>query len=364
MVNMQDFKCPNCGGSIEFDPNAQKLKCPYCDCEFDVQAAIEDANQLPQDRMKWEKTPSKTYSIEDEQGVITYACNSCGGSIIADKNTAATSCPYCGSPVVLSGKVGGTLKPDYIIPFKLDKETAKARLKEHFNKKFFLPKVFKDENHLDEIHSLYVPFWLFDTDADAQIKYRATKTRVWSDSNYTYTETSFYNCYREGGISFEHVPVDGSEKIDDQLMESIEPYNFAEATDFNVGFLAGYVADNYDVDTDQTIERANQRIKTSAEDAFRDTVNGYTSVNVSSSSVVMNSGKADYAMYPVYILNTTWNDEKYVVAMNGQTGKFVGNLPLDKGKFARFLIFLGLGISAGIYGIRWLVELLRFGGVF
>lgn len=364
MDKIQDFKCPKCGGTIEFDPNAQKLKCPYCDCEFDVQAAAEDSNELPADKMVWEKKPSKTYTQEDEDGVVTYTCNSCGGSIIADRNTAASICPYCGSAVVISGKVEGLLKPEYIIPFKLDKEMAKAKLKEHFKNKFFLPKVFSDENHLDEVCSMYVPFWLFNADADALIKYRATRTRVWSDRNYTYTETSFYNCFREGSVGFDHVPVDGSERIDNKLMESIEPYDFSQAASFNIGYLAGYIADKYDVSQDQTLSRANERIKASTEDAFRDTVNGYETVVAESSSVNMKNGSANYAMYPVYILNTTWNNEKYTFAMNGQTGKFVGNLPLDKGKFTRFLILTGLGISAAVYGIRWIIELLRFGGVF
>lgn len=363
MANIEEFKCPNCGGAIAFDTNAQKLKCPYCDCEFDVQAVVESQKEMPQDQMVWESTPKDTYTDEDKN-VVTYVCRSCGGSIICDQNTAATNCPYCGNPVVLSSNVSGLLKPRYIIPFKLDKNMAKQKLKEHLSKKFFLPKVFKQENHLDEVLGLYVPFWLFDADANAQINYRTTRTRVWSDSKYNYTETSFFNCYRAGSVSFNYVPVDGSAKIENDLMESIEPFNFSEAVDFNTAYLAGFLADKYDVPQEDSLNRANARIKTSTEDAFKDTVVGYTTVTAQSSSVVMTNGKAEYAMYPVYILNTTWNGHKYRFAMNGQTGKFVGNLPLDKGKFARFLIGLGAGLSVAIYGIRTLIAFISNGGVF
>lgn len=349
MANIEGFKCPNCGGAIAFDPNAQKLKCPYCDCEFDVEAAQQSQAELPKDEMHWENKKFDTFTETDDAGVVTYVCQSCGGSILCDKNTAATSCPYCGNPVVLSGNVAGVLKPDYVIPFKLDKKAAKEALKKHLKGKFFLPKVFKDENHLDAVQGLYVPFWLFDADADARVRYRATKTRVWSDSSYTYTETSHFLVYREGSVSFQHIPVDGSEKMPDDLSESLEPYDFSEAVPFNSAYLAGYVADKYDVSEEDSLSRANQRVKTSAEDSLRSTVTGYTTVNVQDSSVLMNNGKAQYAFYPVYLLNTTWQNKKYTFAMNGQTGKFVGNLPMDKGKFAGFLIGLGFGLSAVIY---------------
>lgn len=47
----------------------------------------------------------------------------------------------------------------------------------------------------------------------------------------------------------------------DDLMESIEPYDFKKAVDFQTAYLAGYVADKYDVDEKQSVSRANDRIK-------------------------------------------------------------------------------------------------------
>ena len=191
---------------------------------------------------------------------------------------AATSCPFCGNPVVLMGQFKGDLRPDYIIPFKLDKKAAKAGFEKHLSGKRLLPKVFKSQNHIEEIKGVYVPFWLFDTDAKAKIRYRATTVRTWSDSEYDYTETSHFMVHRGGSIGFERVPVDGSSKMADDLMESIEPYNFEDAVDFQTAYLAGYMADKYDVTAEQSIERANERVKQSTEDVFADTVTGYATV--------------------------------------------------------------------------------------
>lgn len=103
---------------------------------------------------------------------------------------------FDGNPVVLMGQFKGDLRPDYIIPFKLDKKAAKAGFEKHLSGKRLLPKVFKSQNHIEEIKGVYVPFWLFDTDAKAKIRYRATTVRTWSDSEYDYTETSHFMVHR------------------------------------------------------------------------------------------------------------------------------------------------------------------------
>ena len=260
----------------------------------------------------------------------------------------------------MMGQFSGALRPDLVIPFKLDKKAAKAGLMKHLTGKRLLPKVFRDQNHIDEIKGVYVPFWLFDTDVDAQVRYRATRVNAWSDSDYNYTETSYYMVHRGGSVGFEHVPVDGSSKMADDLMESIEPYNFDDAVDFQTAYLAGFLADKYDVTAEQSIDRANERVKRSTEETFAQTVKDYTTVRTENSSVQFRGGKAKYALYPVWLLNTTWNGNKYTFAMNGQTGKFVGDLPVDKSAATRWTLLLTAIYGLASYGIVWLLRLIGF----
>lgn len=355
------YKCPCCGGYIAFDSTLGKLKCPYCDTEFDpdtLKSYDECLKQDAPDDMNWESDDEGARFDEDE-GMNVYCCASCGGEIITDETTAASSCPYCGNPVIFKSQLSGELKPDYVIPFKLDKKAAKEALKKHLEGRRLLPKVFKSENHIDEIKGVYVPFWLFDTDADARVRYRATKTRVWSDSEFNYTETSFFDLGRAGSLGFEHIPVDGSRKMPDDLMESLEPFDFSQAVEFSTAYLSGYMADKYDVGAGECIERANERVKASAEDALRGTISPmYDSVRVDTSSVSFSGGRHKYALYPVWILNTTWNGNKYTFAMNGQTGKFVGDLPVDKGLYGKYFAGIFAAATAVAYGLIWL-----FGGV-
>jgi hypothetical protein len=250
------------------------------------------------------------------------------------------------------------LKPDLVIPFKVDKKAAMAALENHYKGKVLLPNVFKDQNRIKKVKGVYVPVWLFDTDADAYVRYKATRTRTWSDSQYNYKETSHFAVTRAGGIGFANVPVDGSTKMDDALMESIEPFNIADAVPFRTAYLPGYMADKYDVDAASSIDRANERIKQSTEDAFRSTVAGYTSVTTVDSNIQLQNGKARYALYPVWILNTDWNGQKFTFAINGQTGKIAGDLPMDKGAFWKWLLGVSGVATAAAFAISYLMWLL------
>lgn len=361
MDTLLEYQCPRCGGKIEFDSSLQKMKCPYCDTEFDVSTLKDFDDVLKEENgedLQWELPQEDAWRAEELQGMRLYRCNSCRGEIIVDESTAASACPYCDNPIVMTQQFAGGLRPDYVIPFKLDKEAAKAALRKHVNSKRLVPKLFKDENHIDEIKGVYVPFWLFDADADANIRYHATRMRSWSDSNYIYTETSHYAVVRAGNVGFERIPVDGSTKMPDDLMESIEPYRFEDAVDFHTAYLSGYLADRYDVSAEESITRANERVRRSTEQTFASTVHGYASVMPESSNIRLNNGQAKYALYPVWLLNTSWQGKKYTFAMNGQTGKLVGDLPLDKGAFWKWFAILTAGISVAAYGLQWLYNLL------
>ncbi|MBP5245549.1 MAG: hypothetical protein J6036_03740 [Clostridia bacterium] len=387
MSSLLDYKCPACGGTIKFDSSLQMMKCPYCDTVLSMEemlpkdevltedapgnSGVFDVDGLPKDSFNWDENSIKEWDENETDNISVFVCNSCGGEIIGDNNTAATECPYCGNQVVVVGRFKGALKPDYVIPFKLDKNAAKERYKQHISGKFLLPKLFKDENHIDEIKGIYVPFWLFSSKVDSFARFDAEKVRTWISGNYKYTEVSTFDVFRSGKMQFMNIPVDGSQKMPDDLMESIEPFDFRDAVPFQTAYLSGFFADKYDVDDKTSEKRANERVRQSTIDVFRSTVSGYTSVrsfsrdlfnrkygqmqnasyedpfantNSASSGITLEEGTVSYALYPVYLLSTTYEGQKFTFAMNGQTGKFVGDLPVDKTK--KRITFAGIFAAA------------------
>ncbi len=353
MSELLQKKCPNCGGSVSFDASSQKLKCPFCDSEFDVEAEegqnTEDGAVTSADEINWNSDTSE-WTTDEKTGMRVYMCNSCSGEVITDETTGATSCPYCGSPVVMKGHFEGELRPDLVIPFKLNKEEAKKAFKKHMTGKKFVVKAFKDDNKISEVKGIYVPYWLFSCKANGDARFKAERvTRRWSDANNNYTEISEFDCYRSGNMMFANVPVDGSKKMPDDLMESLEPFNVNDAVPFNAGYLSGYLADKYDVSSDESMPRANDRIRQSLIDELEKTVRGYTSVKTVSSGMRVADGNCKYALYPVWLLTIKHKNKDYTFAMNGQTGKFVGNIPTDKKRALLTGAVIGAGIGVALF---------------
>ena len=355
----KEFKCPCCGGTLQFDSKTQEVVCPYCDSHFAMSDLKEYTDDLASDKEEdtaWDESMVQAYTNEDKKGIKIYSCESCGGEIIVEETTASTSCPYCGNNVLVTKRLSGDLKPNRVIPFKNDREAVQENLKKFFKKKVLLPRSFTKENVIEEIKPIYVPFWLFDADVEGKVRFKGEIVRRWSDANYDYRETKYYSIVRGGNIAFDHVPVDGSEKMEDKLMESIEPYDFKEAVEFNAAYLAGYAADRYDVSKEVTFNRATERFRDGTIQAFRSDIHGYDNVSLSDSNLQLSNTKTLYALYPVWILNTKYREKPYRFAINGQTGKTAGNLPISPLKVTMFWFLFFLAFVGMITGIGALMD--------
>jgi len=281
------------------------------------------------------------WSDADADNMRAYNCPSCGAQLMVDQVTAVTSCPYCGNNTVVPGQLSDVLKPDYVIPFKLDKDDAIAALKRYYEGKRLLPNAFTDQNHIEEIQGVYVPFWLYSGTGEGEVVMNGRNIRTWSDSKNMYTETDHYVLTRAGSMQFHHVPVDGSTKMPDAHMDAIEPYDYSEMVPFSVAYLPGYLTDRYDQDAKVCEQRATSRVDNTVEAELQASVSGFMEVDVASSQSELKIDQVAYALLPVWMLHTKWNGNDYLFAMNGQTGKLVGDLPIDNGKLIRyFLLFL------------------------
>lgn len=358
MANLNEYKCPRCSGALRFDAKSGMLVCPFCDSQFEL-SDFEDADSELGSGYDEEdgflNDFGNTWADGETEGLYTYVCKSCGGEIVGDATMAATSCPYCGNPVVVMEAFEGMLKPDYVIPFKLDKDQAVKALGNHLQGKRLLPKVFRDQNKIKEIKGIYVPFWIFDTDTFGDYEYETTKVKRWSDKYYDYKKTTYYQVLRAGNLNYRGIPINCSEKINDALMESLEPFDINAAEPFQTAYLAGYLADKFDVDTDVSWERVKERVSNSSAAYFFNTVNGYDTVRQDGGSVSFLKRHAKYALLPVWMLTTVWNGQTYQFAMNGQTGKFVGDLPMDKKAYALWFILTTLGAALGTFLISFLI---------
>lgn len=382
-----NYQCPACTGPLHFAGSSGRLECDYCGSSFTVEevealyaakdekaaeaqqraeakeAEAHASGEAPEEppevlsreeRQRWKDSKWDESTISDDWGeasanMRSYSCPSCGAELMCDAATAATQCPYCGNPSIVPGQFTNTLKPDYVIPFKVDKEAAVEALKKHCRRRLFLPRTFSSGNKLQKVQGVYVPFWLFDCEAAGTCRFEATRSETHREGDYLVTRTQHFDVRRSGRVSFEHVPTDASARMPDNLMDAMEPFNYAELKPFSTAYLPGFVADKYDVSVDECAPRADKRCTASTEAFLRNDVHGYSTVITVDQDICISRGKVHYALLPVWILTTRWEDKNFIFGMNGQTGRFAGNLPVSKARFFGFFAGLSAVLSILAY---------------
>ena len=334
-----DYKCPSCSAPLMFKPELGAWKCDYCAREYTLEELGKNEN--------------KAGKLDEEStiDVDEYTCSSCGAKIVTDENTTATFCVYCGNTSIIKNRLTGMLKPKFVIPFKTTKEEAVKNFLKFKRGKPFAPKEFGQKEQIEKLTGVYIPFWLYDAEAEGKISATGTKIHTWRMGNYRYTKTDIYHIRRGGNAKFEKIPVDGATKFDDDTMDSIEPFFYNDMKEFSIGYLSGFLAEKYDVDSEEAYKRAELRIENALKDYFQKDIIGYTTISFEDSNVSEKILNSEYVLLPVWMLNIKYKDKNHLFAMNGQTGKMVGNVPISWPKF--WLWFAGL--FAGIFLILKLI---------
>lgn len=340
-IKMAEFtyKCPACGAPLKFDPSSGKFVCEFCDSVY------EEAQLNDQDDKKYEQL-EHTDETEDSYGEqLVYTCPSCGGELITDATTAATTCYYCHNPVVLTGRLVRELKPDGVIPFKYTREEAKSRFMTWIKSKKYVPKDFVSEENIESIQGVYYPYWMADYDTDATFIGHGTRTHTTFTSREEIRSTEHYNVIRRGKVHLRNIERSALKKNDRKLADAIHPYETDGVLDFQPAYLSGFFAEMRDVQSDEIRESVETEVKgycpgLLTSDAPFDTLEGDT-------SVTYEANKYKYNLLPAWVLVYRGNDGKmYYYSMNGQTGQTCGVVPVDKTK-----LFLSSLVTGAIFGI-------------
>lgn len=355
-----DHKCPSCTATLPFDPTLQKWKCSYCGSEYTLEELEKYENAKNADNS--EKTnPSNDVNLGEDStiDVDVYECQSCGAKILTDENTTATFCVYCGNTAIIKNRLTGTLRPTKIIPFKNTKEEAIKTFVNYRKGKPFAPKDFSNKENIEKITGVYIPFWIYDCEVAASLEAVGKNIKTWTSGDYQYTKTDTYKVLREGNMNYEKVPTDASSKFDDDIMDSIEPFNYNDLADFNMSYLSGFLSEKYDVEKSEAFERAKTRVVNSTNEKLKETIIGYSTYNVVSSNMNINLKDSNYILLPVWMLNINYRGKVRKFAMNGQTGKMVGDIPIAPSK----VISTSLVIFIVSFIILLILNIILIGGI-
>lgn len=362
------YKCPKCAANMEFDAGSGMLHCEFCGHsiniqeyakqnggEYEQEAAEENVDEVNGEfREVHEETSENLF----EDGVVRYCCDNCGAELVVTEDTTATKCSFCGSPMILADRMQGKRAPVKVIPFRVSKEDAIAGFKKWCKKGLITPNDFMAADRIADIAGVYVPFWLFDVTGQGEVYADCTRVSHYSSGNYNVTATKHYKVWRKVDLDYDRIPVDASERMNDEIMDKLEPFYYEDIKDFSTMYLPGYVAEGYNYTDEDLLPRVQDRVRDFMDEYVRGTMKNYASVNITDRNYNVMKKKADYALLPVWMINYNYRDGQYVFTMNGDTGKIVGKPPISKLKAAAW--FLGTG--GALFLILRLITILLLGG--
>ena len=331
-------RCPKCGGVLSYDNQKDKVFCKACN------SIIDEVDNIEKDEYE-----------EHIEGVIdTYECTcpSCGGKVMVTETTASTNCPFCGGSIQNLANLTKAAKPFAVLPFKIDKSDAENAFKKWCKNGIITPSDFNKGDRIKKMQPLFIPFFIYDIEGLGSISYHATKVKSYSRGQYDITETSHYRCSRDVDVFVEKLPCDASKKMDDELMDLLEPFNLDELKEFNIGFLNGVLTEKYDFTDEELLNRAYDRVIKYMQDFADGTMNEYSTKVIENKNVKLKKENSHYILIPVWAVFYNHKGKDYMFAMNGQTGKVVGQPPISKKKM--------IGIGALITFVLTLLQTLIF----
>lgn len=321
------FRCRNCGGNVVYSPEKGKMYCPHCE-------GID--------------------SEETEGEGARTECVNCGAPLEIKEYNSTCKCEYCGSYMILDERVSGAYRPHLVLPFQIGMKRAVDMLKKEFKSRVFTPSTFLAESTLEEMKGMYVPFWMYDYGAKINYTGKGTKVRVWVGGETKYTETSYYRVQRNMGIDFRKVPADASIEMPDDIMDLMEPFDYAALEEFQEKYMSGFYGEVYNEGADRLEDRARRKAEKDAESLLQETITGYSTVVSEHKDIRMDRKAVHYTLLPVWRYIYKYQGKDYPFYVNGQTGKITGSTPVSKKKVIAYgstvfaVVWMALSFLIGI----------------
>ena len=372
-------KCPNCGGPLLFNPKDQKFHCEYCLNIYTEEEVTRYEQQQHEAHLENLSTTTAeenlTFTAEEEASATQqtetteneaaagtmeiFNCPSCGAQIVTDATTAATYCYYCHNPVVLAGRLSGEFLPENVLPFTIEKDEAIEKFLAWTKKKWFIPRDFFSKNQIDKLTGVYFPYWVVDAEVDGQLQATGTSIRIWRvvyDSLYHYdgydqvcpTQVKIYIMSKQ--MFKELVKNALSKNVQQKMVEGVQPFLIDQAVPFKSQYLAGFQAEKRDIEYEAIKKHVQQELQDYSESLLRDSASGYTTLTNVRTDISLNQENNHYMLLPIWLVTYRSQEQSkkiYYYAMNGQTGKASGVLPISYTRLG----LATLGIFAGLLAL-------------
>ena len=346
-MGLYDYKCPSCKEELSFDESCGKFKCIKCLNEYDIEAS--EFFKKADGEISWntsfeEKvTSQKRFNKEEEEKFTVYKCPSCGEEFISHFKKIASKCIYCGNDILLKGNISEAVRPDVIIPFGVKKEKAAEAIKRFCAKKKLVPKGFSEKNFYEDIKAFYLPVWLFKGEGRTEAFFKTSKMSWDKEGKKDLMKRDFYGAERSGEIIFDDILLSASKNMGDDFIKGLGEYFFTEEKTFAPESIKEYLWGKFSLDKGKAVK---EKIKSNILSEYNSTLKEYPGIELKGMHTDFEKCELKYALLPVWLMNVRYEGEVYSFAMNGQTGKFAGKIPVGKGEHLKYFLLCFAVIAA------------------
>ncbi len=326
-----DRKCPQCGGTMDFDPATGGLHCPYCDYREEIKEPVSGSEfdtAEEQDFASAELTGNCDWGIAQK----TVICKSCGAQSVYDTLEVASTCPYCGSNQVMEANDVNTLAPGGVVAFKITAKQAGSAFKKWIKKKWFCPREAKESAKAESFHGVYLPYWTFDVDITTFYSAKYGIERSTQRDGKTVTVTDWYPTSGMYSQFINDQLVSGTTNHEESTMRAIEPFDTEDNRLYRPEYIAGFAAERYSIGLKDAWEKAKSFIKSRLAGLIEAKIKGEhraDSVKNLAMKTTYRNITYKYLMLPIWISSFTYKGKIYQFMVNGQTGKVGGHSPIS-----------------------------------
>ena len=351
-------RCPQCGASdVTYNTKKGKLICNYCYTEFEAEEV--EGIEKEAKNLTGETRGSGTKDIDkNAEDIITLKCGGCGAEVVINTNEATNArCHWCRSILSINSQIDNGAIPDVVLPFKLEKQQAEAKIKSFVDKRqFFAHPTFKKEFTTKNVMGVYFPYMLVDANAHAKFsgkgehEVRKYTVKVKDDKEETRYDADLYKVVREFDISIDDLTIESSEdrlnkkssERTNNVINARLPFDTENCVKYKANYLAGYSSEKRDVNISNIENKVDKELQDIARHAINKEIKFYDRGVKWEDEKFNIKGKQWVSAYlPVWLYSYQDPGKTlHYVAVNARTGETMGSVPMNKSKLILFTLLI------------------------
>jgi DNA-directed RNA polymerase subunit RPC12/RpoP len=358
--DIDKFPCSNCGADLTFEPGTESLTCPYCDTENVIETSVDNAAIKEKDFNKAIQQLKEQESTGETVDMIVTKCTTCAAEVVLEENQTSGECAFCGSVIVAQGESKKILKPESLLPFKINKNQATQHFKLWLKKRWFAPNKLKDYARIDSLKGIYTPFWTFD--ANTETYYRGQRgDYYYTTESYTTTEngksvrktrqvrhTRWSNASGYVQNNFDDLLVHASDRMQEKYVEQLAPWDLNHLEVFNSAFVAGFQVESYSLGLENGFGVAKKKMAPVIDSKIRRDIGG-DEQRITSEQTAYNDVTFKHILLPVWMSAYNFKGKIYQFMVNARTGEVQGTRPFSILKIMSAIILCAGAIAGTIY---------------